>query len=901
MASPKRMRDDLLDRGIDRVYLYGARPEEVWVELDPRDLLKLDLKLADVATTIRQTSQDLPSGELSGGEQQVRSLGLLRRAEELKEVEVKALPDGRKILLGDVAKVSEAFKEDTQQGIRGSDPAIELEILRSPVTDALTTASTVDEYLEEIRATLPAQLEIEAYDVRAKSIRERIQLLVTNGLGGLLLVLGVLFLFLNARVAFWVAVGIPASLMATVAIMWASGQTINMISMFGMIMAIGIVVDDAIVVGEHAEQRFRDGLSPVEAAIAGAKRMAAPVSSSTLTTICAFMPLFLISGIMGQIIAAIPFVVVAVLIASLIECFFVLPGHLSHALAPRPGLFQRSSLLRAIGDKAVRFQARFDKRFVRFRETGFRTFAQRAIAGRYVTAAIAIGAFVVSVGAVLGGKVGYQFFPSPEPDRIYANIKMMPGTARADTRATLAKVDAALFRGLETLADDPDDVVVLTMGKIGGPVGSTPFTSVSSTDTLGGIAVELVSSDRRDVLAREVITAWRQAVGDIAGLESLTFAGARAGPPGGDVDVRLSGGEPKVLKAASLRVQELLKRYPAVSDIDDNLPYSKPEKIIKLNDRGRAMGFTTEDVARQVRNAIDGAIAKRFPRDDEEVWVRVQFAREDVNVNLLDRLYLRSPSGAEVPLKAVVDTRDDLGFSRIRREGGRREVAVSGELDLRQSSTGEITRSLEKDGLLDIAAEYGLDYRFAGRAEEQRDTNSDMLLGTTLGLTCIYIVLAWVFSSYTRPLVVMSVIPIGFVGAVIGHAVWGVDLTILSIFAILGLSGIVINDSIVLVTTIDERLKSEQVIDALVNGSCDRLRAVFLTSATTIGGLTPLLFEKSLQAQFLIPMALTLVFGLATATFIVLLLVPALIMIQHDLGTFFRNLFAANAEQPSEA
>ena len=870
----KRIRDELLSRGIDRVDLFGARDEEIWVELEPQVLRQLDLKLADIAARIRETSQDLPAGDLAGGERQVRSLGLMREAHELKTVEVKALADGRRILLGDIARVTEAFRERDKKAIRSGNPAIELEIKRAVNTDALTSARIVREYVSELGDSLPAELVVEEYDVRAKSIRERINLLVNNGLGGLVLVLGVLFLFLNARVALWVAIGIPASLLATVAIMWASGQTINMISLFGMIMAIGIVVDDAIVVGEHAEHRFRQGLSPLNAAVVGARRMAAPVSSSTLTTIAAFLPLFLISGIMGQIISAIPFVVVAVLVASLLECFFVLPAHLNHALsAPvRDG-------------RAARLRARFDDAFGRFREVHFRRFATLAIGARYVTVAVAMAAMIIAAGAVFGGRVGYQFFPSTEPEKIYANLEMVAGTSRDETRTALLQVEEGLYRAVGKWVDDPKDLVIMSLGKIGTTLGSRggPSTRVSS-DTVGGIIVELVSSEEREIFASEIINAWREAVVHPPGIESLTFEGQRTGPPGGDMDVRLTGGTIVGLKAAAGEVAALLNRYAGVSDVDDDLPYGKPEIVLEVNSRGRALGFTTSDVARQVRDAIDGAVAKRFPRGDEEVWVRVQFAREIVDNDMLDAVYLRSPDGAEVPLKAVVDFRDALGFARIRREDGRREVAIKAEIDMQATRPGQIQEALLGDGLIDIAARYGLDYEFAGRAEDQRETTSDMLLGAQLGLVFIYIILAWVFTSYTRPFVVMAVIPVGFVGAVVGHAVWGFDLTILSIFAILGLSGIVINDSIVLVTTIDERLRTESRIDALVNGSCDRLRAVLLTSATTIGGLTPLLFETSMQAQFLIPMALTLVFGLALSTFVVLLLVPALIMIQGDIS-----------------
>ena len=360
----KRIRDELLDRGVDRIDLYGSREEEIWVEVRPEALRQLDMKLGDIAARIADTSQDLPAGELAGGERQVRSLGLLRQADQLREVEIRALADGRRVRLGNVAEVSEAFREGQQQAVRHGELAIELDLKRAIDSDALTMAALVKDYVGELSARLPPELQIEEYDVRAKSIRERIGLLVSNGLGGLVLVLAVLFLFLNARVALWVAVGIPASMLAAVGVMLASGQTINMISLFGMIMAIGIVVDDAIVVGEHAEHLHRRGLGALEAAVAGARRMAAPVSSSTLTTVAAFLPLFIVSGIMGQIISAIPFVVVAVLLASLLECFLVLPAHLSHALRAPAG-----------HGRLARLSARFNDGFTHFREQRFRPLA----------------------------------------------------------------------------------------------------------------------------------------------------------------------------------------------------------------------------------------------------------------------------------------------------------------------------------------------------------------------------------------------------------------------------------------------------------------------------------------------------------------------------------------------
>jgi len=414
--------------------------------------------------------------------------------------------------------------------------------------------------------------------------------------------------------------------------------------------------------------------------------------------------------------------------------------------------------------------------------------------------------------------------------------------------------------------------------------------SFGSDSTLAGVHAELVSSEERDVKASEVIKAWRNAVPVPNNASSLTFEAQRSGPPGGDLDVRLLGGSVVELKEAAEEVALLLRKYGGVSDIEDNLPYGKPETHIELNSRGRALGFSTVTLASQVRDAVDGIVAKRFPRGEEEVWIRVQYDRQLVRAGLLNQLYVRAPNGSKVKLLGVADFKKETGFSSIRRENGQREVSIRAEVDMTITRPQYLRHALVRDGLEDICNHYGLTYKFGGRALDEKETTSDMLVGTVLGLVFIYIILAWVFSSYVRPLVIMAVIPTGFVGAVLGHAVWGFVLTILSIFAILGLSGIVINDSIILVRTVDERTPHEGLLDAVVNGSGDRLRAVILTSATTIGGLLPLLFETSLQAQFLIPMALTLVFGLALTTPIVLVLIPSLIVIEDDICRFFRQL-----------
>ncbi len=878
-ALAKRIRDDLLDRGLQKVDLFGARDEEILVEIAPETLMRLDMTLDEVARRIQATSRDVPAGNIRGGdERQIRSLGLLRDADSLGRIDLRSLPDGDTIRLSDVATIQEGFNTDDPQGRFRGVRAIEINVQRAVTADALEQAAILDAYLEELRPTLPEALRIDLHSVSSDMIRERIDLLLVNGLSGLALVVAVLFLFLNARIAVWVAAGIPISLMASMIVMYLTGQSINMISLFGMIMAIGIIVDEAIVVGEHTETRYRSGLPPLAAAEAGATRMAAPVVSAALTTIAAFMPILVMGDIIGTIIAAIPLVVIAMICASVIEVFLILPAHLRGALSRMP-------------PEPTRFRKAFDSGFARFRDTVFAPFIALVLRWRYLTLSCAVGLLILAVGLLQGGRVAFHFFPSPESDIIYANIEMVAGTPRSETEKMVDELARAAEEAEALLTGGRGGVIRMSFARIGMSTGTGEGT-YDRGDMIGGLVVELEPSDRREIRTRDMIAAWQDSLRPRAGLESVNIASPIGGPPGRELDIRLSGASPDRLKEAALELRGLLQRYPGVRNLEDDLPFGKREEILELTPHGRALGFTTEEVAAQIRAAYQGIIAQRFAREDEEVLVRVQFPRARADGATLDTLYLRSPGGAMAALSEVVVRRTERGFSRIQREDGLRQVAITGDIDERVTSTSRVIEALERDGIAEIARAYGVSYRFAGKAEEQAEALGDMRTGSVIGLAMIYIVLAWVFGSFSRPLVVMSVIPFGVIGAVFGHWLLGFDLTILSLIALLGLAGIIVNGSIILVTVIDEKIRAgEQLSAAIVDGARERLRAVILTSATTIGGLLPLLFERSFQAQFLIPMAITIVFGLLVGTLLVLVIVPALLGIQDDLGRLLRRGF----------
>ena len=867
----KDIRDRLIRAGIDKVELTGARDEEIRVAVNPAALRALDLTLNDVAGSIGRTSQDLPSGDMEGGSsKQIRSVGLVETADGVAGIEVVSRTSGEKVLVGDIATVTDSFDDDNNTAWYRGDFAVSLNVQRATSADALETAEVMRQTVAEVQEDLPPGVTLTVFGESAKLIEGRIWLLVSNGLGGLAIVLIVLFVFLNARVAFWVAVGIPTALLGAMGIMLLTGQSINMISLFGMILVLGIVVDDAIVVGEHAEYQRARGLPAVQAAELGARRMAPPVLASILTTIAAFLPMFVVGDIIGTIIRAIPLVVVAALICSLIECFLVLPGHMRHALAGDP-------------ERMLPARAKFNRWFDSVRDGWFRRFVSAALRLRYVTIATAIATLIVAIGLIQGGRVGFTFFPTPEVDIVFGNVKLVPGSTRDDVRDALLKMEAAAYGTAEDLTGSTD-LIHTSVAFVGTQLGADGPGGVARGETYGSVFLELVPSEEREVRTAAFVEAWRERLPKIADVESLTFPPVGAGPPGREIDVRLFGGEPEVLKRAAAEVSAVLASYPGISDLEDTLPYGKQEVVMSLTPAGRAMGFTTESVGRQVRNAYEGAIAKRFARGDEEVLIRVQLDQDALRGEALENLYLRGPTGAEVRLGEVIDTVTQRGFSTIRRQDGFREVAVAGEVDENVTKSQEVLDQAEP-AIRDIAERYDLQYRFAGKAEEQAQTFGDMGIGAITGLALIYIILAWVFGSYWLPLAVMAIIPFGMIGVSFGHFLMNYDLTFLSMIGILGLSGILVNDSIVLISTINRRLADGMPLyDAIVEGTCLRLRAVLLTSLTTIGGLTPLMFETSLQAQFLIPMAITIVFGLGLATLLVLVVVPSLVAIGDDIG-----------------
>ncbi|MCH9806965.1 MAG: efflux RND transporter permease subunit [Alphaproteobacteria bacterium] len=908
----KQIRDELLATGIDRVTMNGARDEEIWIRLREADLRRLGLTLQEVSEKVRQNTQDLPAGKLEGeAEIQLRSKAERKTPETIGDIEVKSGPAGDKVFLKDIAEIDTRFEREGKIGLMRGQPAIELAIQRAQRADTLKTMEILNRYLDAKRPTLPESLQVNVYDVRGKFVAQRLGILIENGLQGLAIVLLLLFLFLNARVAFWVAAGIPVALLAALGVMYLTGQSINMVSMFALIMMTGIIVDDAIVVGEQTATLEENGMNSVDAAQAGAIGMLAPVSAAMITTLCSFFPIVVISGRMGDILIAIPLVVVAVLIASLIECFLILPGHLRHGETKKR--------------KPWWIRQKLDQGFNWLRDGPVNAIVRTAYAWRYTTAAILIASLFLAIGMIAGDRVGFRFFPSPESENLTAAVEFAPGIPRSQQIAALSQFEEALYRaekkllatqstdvpiarpaaptaatGQETGEASQIDRVIKQVGQwfgVGPDEKKRETQLVEAVFTMAGkagriqndnvaqLGVQLVASEQRSIRTKQIVKAWREAVPRIAGVERLSISGRRPGPPGRDVDVRLQSAPVETLKAAAEELRQALTGFPGVSGITDDLPYGKQEYVFEVNPRGTALGFTGQSIGTQVRRAFEGAISIRFARGDDEITVRVMRRQSEGGRQDLVRFHLTTAAGDRVPLTEVVNISERRSFSIVQRKDGIRTVAITGDIDPEVTSTEEVVARLNAEVMPGLAAKYGVGYIYKGRDEERRDSFRDLKQGALLAFCLIYITLAWVFGSYWKPFSVMLIIPFGLVGAIFGHYIMGQALTIISMIGLLGLSGILVNDSIVLVSRINERLATGETLEeAAVGGARDRFRAVLLTSLTTVGGLTPLLFETSRQAQFLIPMATTLVFGLAAATILVLLLVPSLLGISADIG-----------------
>jgi multidrug efflux pump subunit AcrB len=854
---------ELLARGIRKVDFRGLPTREMQIETTTETLASLGLTLDTLADRILTQARDLPAGTAGrdDGERQLRSLEQGRTQTDISNtlIALDGSPIGTR--LGDIAIVRDRVDPKAPYLTYQGQSAVEIIPQRTENDSTLAMAEITNQWIIETQPLLPSGSQLIVLDERWQYLNDRINLLLENGLTGLVFIVIILYLFLNQRIAFWVTLGIPVSFLATLAILWMIGGTINMISLFGMIMALGVIVDDAIVVAEDTLSLYQSGQTPLNAALHGSERMLAPVVSSSLTTIAAFSPLLIVGGIIGSILKDIPIIVICVIVASLIECFLILPGHL------------QQSLNRGRRHDEGKIRQALDRGFINFRDNVFKPFVGIILKAPALTLVTALTLFILSVGLISGGRIKFTFFPSIDGTTLWAGAQFTTGT-------TPQEVDQFL--------NHLEDTARAVNEEFGGTVIrhtlqqhrqlSAPGVRGGTGDHYGTLKVILtgeLDGPPNDL----IIDAWRAKIQLPGGIEKFSIRQAQGGPPSKPIEIKLTGGNTDTLKSASLEVQDALRRYPGVSNIDDDLPFGAEQLVVKLTPQGRQLNLSSQQLARQLRGAFEGRTLQTFYEDGIEVDVLLSLSEtERDRLATLDQLPIITPSGTIVPLPVVASFEARRGLDELRRTDGQMSIVVSADVNNLTANAAEILTDVRASALPEITAKYGLKSNIQGRAQDREETFADMKVGVLVALTMIYIILAWVFSSYSWPFAVLIAIPLGLTGAIGGHWLMGLDLTVLSLFGFFGLSGIVINDSIVLVDTYRRLIQAgEDHMDSIVKASCLRFRAVLVTSLTTIAGLTPILFETSPQAQFLIPMATTIVFGLAYGTVLVLMIVPSVL------------------------
>ncbi|KZM49656.1 efflux RND transporter permease subunit [Labrenzia sp. OB1] len=866
----------LFRQGVTRVEIRGLADPIIRVNVGESMLVRHGLTLEEIADTVSAEMETTPAGDVSGSGARLRTGQTRRSEQDLGEIVLKAPSQGEKLRLRAVAGILTEGVESGRAYYHKGMPAVLLRVSRSAQGDTIEIQRAVETITADFQRTLPEGVIVQMTNTRSQAIIDRLDILVENGLFGLALVLLFLFLFLSARTAFWVAAGIPVAMAATIGLMYAFGLTLNMISVFALIICLGIVVDDAIVVGEHADFLHRRGYSPEEAASLAARRMTAPVFSASITTLIAFVGLMTITGRFGSLVADIPFTVAVVLIASLVESFLILPAHMNHALSAskKPRWYDMPNRL-------------FNRGFVWFRETLFRRFIGWIVTVRYPVIGFAVMILGLSVSLFFDGTVRWRFFNAPERAVVSASIAMMPGAKRDDTKAMIAEMERALdVVNTRYAVEHGSEPVIFALSTVGATAGrGLSGADTKDIDQLGGISIELLDPDLRPYSAFKFIGDWRAEIRKPPLLETLALRGERSGPGGDAIDVRLYGTSTEGLKAAAESLKQALEPLEGVSALEDTLAYDKPELSLTLTPRGEALGFTTDDVARILRNRLEGIEVAEFPVGRRTATVKVLIPDEEADSSFLYTTRVRTEAGTYVSLSEVVQVDSSYGFASVRRNDGLRTLQVTGDVSEDDpAAAARVTELLQNELLPQLAAEFDVESEMAGLAEQEKSFLSDAMIGFALCLAGIYLTLCWIFESWTRPLMIMIVIPFGCVGMIWGHYLHGIPLSMFSVVGFIGMAGIIINDSIVLVTTIDEYAKDHPFREALVNGVCDRLRAVVLTTATTVFGLAPLLFETSRQAQFLLPTVVTLAYGLGVGLLLVVLLTPALLAVQSDFG-----------------
>ena len=885
------MKDELTNiDGITLAELSAVRDNEIHIDISEQTLRKYGLTLGSVADAVARSSLDLPAGSVDAreGEVLIRTKGRRYYASQYRDVPVITQADGTRVTLGQIAELTEGFADvDLSAQFQGK-PAAIINVFRVADQSALDVAAKVKNYVRQIDPTLPHGVSAQHYQDMSTILKSRIELLTKNLFLGLLLVSLLLGIFLNVRLAFWVTLGIPISFAFGIMLLPQYDVSLNMISLFAFIMVLGIVVDDAIIVGENIFRQQEAGVGHLKASVEGTWQVGRPVIFSVLTTMVAFWPLLMAGGTMGNFMRNIPVVVILVLMGSLVESLFILPAHLA-----------RSKAAYKAGQRPKRMT-----RMLNWIILGpYRKTIEFCLKWRYATLAFGLAVLLLTAGVYTAGTIKFTFFPKVEGDVLECRITMPAGTPMHRTEAV---VDFIVAKGKALLAEKdrqrPDNAPALlehTASIIGAQFGRQVS---DSGGHLAQIWIQLLEGEKRDISSMELTKQWRQRVGQIPDAESITYK-SEIHSAGNPVEVHLSLEDHDQLTDAADELKTELKGFAGVFDIGDSYLPGKMEMQLKLKPNAASLGIRLADLAQQVRHAFYGAEAMRFQRDKNEVKVLVRYPDEERNsLGNVEKMRIRAAEGREVPFSTVAAVDMKRGYTSIERAQRLRVIKVTADVNEKITNANEVRQYLENEYLPRLKNRFaGLRYTIEGEGQAQKEVLGDISKWFIIALFGIYALLAVPFKSFSQPLIVMAAIPFGVVGAVLGHLLMGFNISFISLFGMVGLSGVVVNDSLVLIHRINDlRHNGLNAKEAVIEGGKLRFRAIILTSVTTFGGLTPMLLEKSIQARFLTPMAISLGFGVLFATLITLILIPCGYLLLDDLHKLMEKIKSLTAGTPAK-
>ncbi|MBC3764870.1 efflux RND transporter permease subunit [Neptunicella marina] len=868
----KEIRDEIANLpGITNVQVVGDRNYEMSIEISEARMQEYGLTFQQLVSAIRQSSIDIPGGSIRSedGDILLRAKGQAYTGIQFSDIVLVTRADGTRLTLGDIAKINDGFVEDRQYALFDGKRAINVQVNAVGDQNALKISEAVNTYLAAKKTQLPAGIYADSWGDSSFYLADRLNMMLSNMFFGALLVFLVLSLFLKIRLAFWVIVGLPVCFLGTLLLMPMEyfSLSINMISLFGFILVLGIVVDDAIIMGESACSEIDHKGHSADSVIAGVKKVAMPATFGVLTTVAAFTPMLMVPGTFGVIWKSIAWVVILCLVFSLIESKLILPAHLIH-MKDEPYDPSKANRLQKIRDY-------FSEGIKTFIHSSYVPMLKKAVANRYTTLASFTAAIIITIGLFAGGQVRFVFFPNIPSDFMMGTIEMEPGSSIAQRDNALDTLLASLNKMNDQLKQETGSGVV------------AHYMAFDQGTTGGQVFVELSKGETRDIDAFEIQDRWRKAMPEIAGVKSLDVGSPGGGPGGGaDLTLQFTGSDLNELREATSELKAHLRSFAGIADVNDTFAGGSDEIRLKIKPQAEALGLNLDALARQVRYGFYGAEAQRIQRGDEELKVMVRYPKDERNsIGNLENMRIRTANGDEVPFSEVAEIEMGKGYGSIVRHDGMRSITVSAKVNKAVLEPDKVLKEVTTDFIPDLLQRYpSIQFGLEGASKEQAEATFSLLKGLFFALFAIYALMAIPLKSYSQPLIIMSVIPFGIVGAIIGHLLLGKAVSVLSLCGIIALTGVVVNDSLIMVDFVNRaRREGLSLLDSVIQAGAQRFRPIILTSLTTFLGLMPIVLERSLQAQIVIPMAISLAFGILFATVITLLLVPALYLILGDL------------------